>query len=284
MKQFNQSGSFLKAAIACGTAFTWLVNTCSVPAMAVEVKPSDVPQNVAVPSIFSNDAGTNRDFLGTPVNTVPQPVATYQFKANTNYIFYLESTYNGRPAGTVYSTRRFNPGNEQQVTFTGNPAGLCTGGLILAWDDTGSELVPSRSQHDRDFDDFIVQLQDAACKDAPPVGVVPPEPGSPLTPGDAPPTFGGGGGGGGFLAGLAALAGIGAGVALLSSDDDDSDNPSTEASPVLVSGTPGETSPPSPTEPEPEPTPEPLTILGSGFAIGFATLLQRKSARKRQKK
>jgi hypothetical protein len=83
-------------------------------------------------------------------------LAEYEFKAKTRYAFYLESTYNGRAAGIVYSTTSLNRGGNQQAKLEGNFFGLGSGGTINLWDDTGSLLVkPNRE--DTDFNDFIVR-------------------------------------------------------------------------------------------------------------------------------
>ena len=123
--------------------------------LLVEVKPSDVPQPVQVPSDFMDDAGLeNRDdFLGTPGNTVPEPIAEFLFEANTAYAFYLESFYEGQSAGILYSTDLRNGDRRSRVLFEGD---LANGGVILRWDDSGSVLVDAPRQ-DQDFDDFIVQ-------------------------------------------------------------------------------------------------------------------------------
>ncbi|TVQ22131.1 MAG: hypothetical protein EA367_04675 [Leptolyngbya sp. DLM2.Bin15] len=87
---------------------------------------------------------------------LPPPVNEFSFQANVPYIFYLESTYNGQPAGTVYSLDERNPNGERLVRFTGGLAGLAGGGTLMEWEDTGALLVPP-SQQDRDFNDFIVR-------------------------------------------------------------------------------------------------------------------------------
>ncbi len=126
--------------------------------LIAEVKPSDNFQDVTRPS---QDRGTSgvldpRDFIGRPGNAVPQPLAEFEFKANRRYAFYLESTYNGRPAGIVYSTTALNRGGNQQAKFEGNFLGLANGGTINLWDDTGSVLVEPDKQ-DSDFNDFVVR-------------------------------------------------------------------------------------------------------------------------------
>ena len=123
-----------------------------------EVKPADFDQSISAPSNFSTDLGLNAqtDFLGTAGNTVPEPLAEFQFQANTPYAFYLESSYNGQPAGILYSDNTQNLGTNQQVIFEGGLPGLASGGVLLRWDDTGSLLV-RENQQDRDFDDFVVR-------------------------------------------------------------------------------------------------------------------------------
>lgn len=115
--------------------------------LIVEVKPSD-----------SDDPVVNKkmDFLSTPGNAVPQPLAEFKFKAKTRYAFYLESTYAGQAAGIFYSTNAKNPGGNEQVRFDSTIAGLSGGGSLIRWDDTGSLLVRP-DKEDRDFDDFVVR-------------------------------------------------------------------------------------------------------------------------------
>lgn len=123
-----------------------------------EVIPSDAPQPINVPSDFEDDTGFSirDDFPGTPGNAVPNPIAEFEFKANTPYAFYLESTFNGRPAGIVYSTDAENPSRGQQAQFENNIEALAAGGVVIRLDDTGSLLV-SANQQDRDLDDFVVR-------------------------------------------------------------------------------------------------------------------------------
>jgi hypothetical protein len=123
--------------------------------LITEVKPSDNPQDVNTPTDYSRSS-SKPDFPGTPGNTVPQPLPEFAFKANTRYAFYLESTYNGRPAGILYSTNAQNPGGNQQVKFQGGISALGNAGTVILWDDTGSVLVRPREE-DRDFNDFIVR-------------------------------------------------------------------------------------------------------------------------------
>jgi hypothetical protein len=113
---------------------------------------------VKTPLFYEVDSpGSRRG--ATPVGEgrqLPPPVTEFRFQANVPYAFYLESTYNGQPAGTVYSLDARNPGNERLVLFTGGLAGLSGGGTLLEWDDTGALLV-SPEEQDRDYNDFIVR-------------------------------------------------------------------------------------------------------------------------------
>lgn len=120
-----------------------------------EIKPSDVPQDVTRPSDYVEYSA--HDFKGTPGNSVPNPLPEFEFKANHRYAFYLESTYNGRSAGILYSTDAMNPGGNQQARFEGGSEALLNGGSVIRWDDTGSVLVQS-DREDRDFDDFVVRV------------------------------------------------------------------------------------------------------------------------------
>jgi len=121
-----------------------------------EVRPSDVSQDPIVPSTHANDAGLSTDFLSTPGNAVPQPLAEFEFKANTPYVFYLESFYNGRSEQMFYSEDRRNSSSSHRVKFDRPIQNLVNGGILLNWDDTGSLLIV-QSQEDQDFDDFIVR-------------------------------------------------------------------------------------------------------------------------------
>jgi hypothetical protein len=125
--------------------------------LLAEVKPADSPDPISRPSTYADDTGSStRDFPGTPGNTVPQPLAEFRFQARTRYAFYLESFYNGRLVGIVYSTRVQNPGQNQQTRFEGDLSALGSGGSVIRWDDTGSAIV-RQNQKDTDFDDFIVR-------------------------------------------------------------------------------------------------------------------------------
>jgi hypothetical protein len=125
--------------------------------LIAEARPADTFQDVTRPSQYRPEGELDPgDFTGTPGNAVPQPLAEFEFKANTRYAFYLESTYNGRPAGIVYSTANLNRGGNQRAKFNGNFTGLGNGGTINLWDDTGSVLVTPDTQ-DTDYNDFVVR-------------------------------------------------------------------------------------------------------------------------------
>ena len=112
-----------------------------------EVKPSDENQQTS---------SKQKDFLGTPGNTVPQPFAEFSFKANTPYSLYLESTINGKDGGIVYTSNRVNKAGNQQAKLSENFSGLEDGrGVKISWDDTGSLLVKP-NKDDNDYDDFVV--------------------------------------------------------------------------------------------------------------------------------
>ncbi len=247
--------------------------------LLIETKPSDTPESIFKPSSKRSHVGTREDFLGTPGNAVPQPLARYNFQPNNDYVFYLESSFNGRPTGILYSTNRLNPDAEQHVKFIGNISNLCqTGGMTLGWDDTGSRIVRNRAAQDRDYDDFIVRLRDTACPiggGEPPPVVSPISPGTPV--GQLPPAAAAPGGGS-FL--LPALLGAGAiaGLAFGLSGGGDNGDSSTS-----IGGGGGGTGGGGGGITPPEPIPEPLTILGSSAAVGFATLMQRRRSKKKKK-
>jgi hypothetical protein len=112
-----------------------------------EVKPSDDNQD---------NSSRQKDFLGTPGNTVPNPFAEFSFKANTPYSLYLESTIKGKDAGIVYSSNRVNKAGNQQAKLSENSSGLDDSrGIKISWDDTGSLLVKP-GKDDSDYDDFTV--------------------------------------------------------------------------------------------------------------------------------
>lgn len=121
-----------------------------------EIKPSDTPQNAEVPSDYKDDIGRAADFLGSVGNTVTQPLAEFNFRANVPYAFYLESFLNGKSEDIFYSVDTQNPNNTQRVRFDSAIDRLSSGGVTLNWDDTGSLLVMV-PEEDRDFDDFLVR-------------------------------------------------------------------------------------------------------------------------------
>lgn len=135
-----------------------------VPLISEDV-PSDFAQSVERPSDYQTDieADESVDFRGTPGITVPEPFAEFLFEAGKRYAFYLESTFEGRDAGTVYSLDALNvptvspdsPG-VQLFRFLGGLSELEDGtGILIDMDDTGAQLVRD-TQQDRDFDDFRV--------------------------------------------------------------------------------------------------------------------------------
>ncbi len=284
--------------------------------LLVETKPADAVAPIARPSTRLNDRTTRLDFLGTPGQAVPQAVTKFTFRANNNYVFYLESTFNGRPAGTVYSTDTLNPNRERQVVFTGTPTDLCTpSGMTLAWDDTGARLVRNRQQQDRDFDDFIVRLRGNACataKNVPPaiVETVPPSDvivggAPPGAVGQVPPIAAGATGGGAGLIALGAL-GLGGAAALLATGGggNNSDSSSSRVVPSVTvlpginppgTNLPG-TNPPGITPPGTtppiappgrgglpgEPIPTPSTVFGSTMALGLLLFMRRRGDRRKK--
>lgn len=153
-----------------------IFDTCEKTPLLSEAKPSDTYQSVYRRSTYETDSQHSRseDFLGTPGNTVPEPNAEFLFEAGKRYAFYLESQFDGKPAGIVYTTDLFNSRGNRQALFNeealtteevakrrNNPAyrnkfeALVEGGLLINLDDTGSKLVKTDLE-DADFDDFIV--------------------------------------------------------------------------------------------------------------------------------
>jgi uncharacterized membrane protein YgcG len=248
--------------------------------LLVETKPADSPNTIFRPSTKIDDAGSQLDFPGTPGNAVPEPAKQYTFQPNNDYVFYLESSFNGRPTGILYSTDSLNPNSEQHVKFTGSINTLCqSGGMALGWDDTGSRIVRNRDAQDRDYDDFIVRMRDTAC----PVGGGEPEPVvSPVGPGATPvgplpvAAVPAASGSGSFLLpallGAGAIAGLAAGLSGGGDSGGDSGGSSVGVGGGGAGGGGG------------EPIPEPLTIMGSSAAVGFAALMQRRRSKKKNKK
>ncbi|MBT9314598.1 DUF4114 domain-containing protein [Leptothoe spongobia] len=124
-----------------------------------EVKDSDVPQPVNKPSSYQDDAGPQNqsDFYGSPGDTIPRPLGEFRFAANTDYSFYLESSFGSQPAGTLYSTSNLNAGSRDYARFEGPLEDVINGGLLLRWEDTGSLLVGDINT-DYDYDDFIIRV------------------------------------------------------------------------------------------------------------------------------
>ncbi|MGG6269956.1 PEP-CTERM sorting domain-containing protein [Leptolyngbya sp. AN03gr2] len=236
--------------------------------LLVETRASDAPESIFKASTRRSHLGTNTDFRGTPGNAVPKPVAQYNFKANQRYVLYLESSFNGRPTGILYSTDVLNPNREQQVQFAGGISDLCSSGVTVGWDDTGSKLVRDRQQQDRDFDDFVVQMKSVTCGigggETPEVAVAAPE-----LPGVIAP---GGGASALWLAPLAALPFLFRGGG---------DNPGGGGG-TPIPPPPGIVPLPGPPPRQPETIPEPFTILGSGSAIAFAALMERRRKKNRK--
>jgi hypothetical protein len=153
------------------------VDSCEKTPLLSEEKPADTQDIVRRESTYVDNVAveSEADFKGTPYNAVPEPLAEFEFKAGRRYVFYLESSFNGEPAGIVYSANFLNPAGNQQALFNNNPpdellavnrrntdlptedklGDLVNGGVLMRWDDTGSQLVRSDSQ-DIDFDDFMV--------------------------------------------------------------------------------------------------------------------------------
>ena len=156
------------------------LNSCQKTPLLIEEKASDWQENVARRSTYQDNAYIDKtnDFLGTPGNAVPQPMAEFKFEAGKRYVFYLESSFRGEPAGILYSSTAYNPGNNHHALFTDSVndqtlqavrrnvlendvpmqeelVGLVNGGLMILWDDSGSVLVNDQ-QTDLDFNDFLV--------------------------------------------------------------------------------------------------------------------------------
>jgi hypothetical protein len=122
-----------------------LVTGEKTPLLA-DVKASDDPSLVSPRS---------RDFVGTPGNTVPQPLASYTFKAGQPYAFYMDSTYQGREGGTVYSSNNRNIGGQLQ-SKVGDIGGLSSQGLKIEWEDTTPAGGVIARRGDMDYNDFTI--------------------------------------------------------------------------------------------------------------------------------
>ena len=154
-----------------------IFDSCQKTPLLSEVKPSDNYESVYRRSTYKDDLNESIDFVGTPGNAVPEPMAEFTFKAGKQYVFYLESEFDNKFAGIVYSTDPINVRGYRQALFneenraTGQLASrrntdpitadinqfesLINGGILLRFDDTGSKLVTD-NQQDGDFDDFVV--------------------------------------------------------------------------------------------------------------------------------
>ncbi|MCL1465772.1 hypothetical protein [Argonema galeatum] len=137
--------------------------------LIAEVKPFDDfsdRSELNNPSTRTDDVGTSRDFVGTPGNSVPDPIRRFTFDANTQYAFYLKVFRpNGTLLTTLYSTRFEQLSGSQDADSAQSVGGLSDGkvgdrkGVRISWDDTGV-LRPDGVRppgKDRDFDDFIVE-------------------------------------------------------------------------------------------------------------------------------
>lgn len=166
---------------SCQTSNAGIINfdSCSKTPLLSEVKASDKFDTVYRRSSYETDLqeARNNDFLGSPGDTVPDFEQEYAFERGKRYAFYLESEFDGKPAGTVYTTDLINSRGNRQALFNeegltaaavakrrNNPAldankfdSLVNGGLLINFDDTGSTLVKTNDE-DVDFDDFIVGM------------------------------------------------------------------------------------------------------------------------------
>lgn len=156
-----------------------IFDSCQKTPLIREVKPADNNETVLRPSNYQDDLSGSvvSDFIGTPGNAVSEPLAEFTFEAGKKYAFYLESEYNDKFAGIVYSTDFINLQSDRRALFNDENLSraelatrrdtpttdvnqfetLINGGLLLRFDDTGSELVKKADQ-DTDFDDFVVGI------------------------------------------------------------------------------------------------------------------------------
>ncbi len=157
-----------------------IFDSCDKTALIVEAKASDAQDTVNRPSSHEDtlsQQSLETDFIGTPGNAVPRPMSEFKFKAGKSYAFYLESSFNGEFAGIVYSAASLNSqGNVQAIFEEGSIEtaqmisrqnipdhnenqyeALINGGILIRFDDTGSQLVKTDYQ-DVDFDDFVVGI------------------------------------------------------------------------------------------------------------------------------
>ena len=96
-----------------------IFNSCDKTALLVEAKASDDQDTVFRRSTYEDsliNQSLEPDFVGTPGNAVPRPTSEFRFEAGKRYVFYLESSYDGKPAGVVYSADILNSqGNIQAL-------------------------------------------------------------------------------------------------------------------------------------------------------------------------
>jgi hypothetical protein len=173
---------------SCQTNSGGVINfdSCAKIPLISEVKASDKFDTVYRRSSYETDLQEARsnDFLGSPGDSVPDFEREFTFEKDKKYAFYLESAFDGKPAGTVYTTDLINSRSNRQALFNeegltaaavekrrgdrsveGNKFDyLINGGLLINFDDTGSNLVKT-DQEDVDFDDFIVGMGgEVPCK------------------------------------------------------------------------------------------------------------------------
>ena len=158
-----------------------IFNSCDKTALLVEAKASDEQDTVFRRSTYEDSLSNQSlepDFVGTPGNAVPRPMSEFRFEAGKRYASYLESSYDGKSAGVVYSANFLNSqGNVQalfdkgsietakMVSYRRNASNtnvnqyqaLINGGVLIRFDDTGSQLV-KKDYQDVDFDDFVVGI------------------------------------------------------------------------------------------------------------------------------
>jgi hypothetical protein len=129
-----------------------------------ETKPFDDFTDAAElnrPSRGTNDIGTQRDFIGTPGNSVLDPIKRFTFQPNTPYAFYLQviDPRSGQVKTTLYSTKFVQTANGSTPGTSQTVGSLADGevgdrkGVRISWDDTG---LPQPGK-DQDFDDFVVE-------------------------------------------------------------------------------------------------------------------------------
>ena len=157
-----------------------IFNSCDKTALIVEAKASDAQDTVSRRSTYKDSLSNQSqesDFVGTPGNAVPRPRSEFRFATGKRYVFYLESYFNGKFAGVVYSANLLNSQGNKQALFeegsietaqmisrqnvpdsnVNQYQSLINGGVLIRFDDTGSQLV-KKDYQDVDFDDFVVGI------------------------------------------------------------------------------------------------------------------------------